>query len=122
MLSPKQVQEVRNKVWLADQAMAQRDYELFSQRIWEATAHAIKCIAKERGWPCETYREVSDAGRRLAKGSPDEHGLMSALGFAQLAHTNGQGLVLERYEIEEDWDYSTSFIDRLLGYSIRDVQ
>ena len=122
MLSPEQVQEVRNKVWLADQAMAQRDYELFSRRIWEATAHAIKCIAQERGWPCGTYREVSDAGRRLAKGRPDEYGLMSALGFAQLAHTNGQGLVLERYEIEEDWDYSTSFIDRLLGYSIRDVQ
>ena len=121
MLSPKQVQEVRNKVWLADQAMAQRDYELFSQRIWEATAHAVKCIAKERGWPCETYREVVDAGRRLAQESDNVHGWMSALGSAELSHTNGQGLVLERYEIEEDWDIATSFIDRMLGYPVRDV-
>ena len=28
---------------------------------------------------------------------------------------------MERYEIEEDWDISTAFIDRLLGYSVRDV-
>ena len=121
MLSPEQVQEVRNKVWLADQAMAQREYELFSRRIWEATAHAIKCIAKERGWPCGTYREVVDSGRRLAQESDNVYGWTSALGAAELSHTNGQGLVLERYEIEEDWDIATSFIDRMLGYPVRDV-
>ena len=67
MLSPQQIQEVRNKVWLADQAMAQRDHELFCKRIWEATAHAIKCVAQEKGWPCQTFDEIYAAGRRMAK-------------------------------------------------------
>lgn len=122
MLSSKQVQEVRNKVWLADQAMAQGNHELFCKRIWEATAHAIKCVAKERGWPCGTYEEISDAGRRLAKESDNDFGWLAALGSAQLFRDNGRRLVQQKYEIEEDWDIATSFIDRMLGYSVRDVE
>ena len=80
MLTPEQIQEVRNKVWLADQAMAQRDHELFCQRIWEVTEHAIKCDAKEREWPCQTFDEVWEAGRRLAKESGNEFGWTAAAG------------------------------------------
>ena len=122
MLTPEQIQEVRNKVWLADQAMAQRDHELFCKRIWEATAHAIKCVAKERGWPCTTFEETYAAGRQLAKESENNFGWMAALGSAELLRTNGKGLVQQKYEIEEDWDISTSFIDRMLGFSVRDVK
>lgn len=122
MLTPEQVQEVRNKVWLADQAMAQRDHELFCKRIWEATAHAIKCVAKERGWPCRSDDEIYAAGSKLAKESSNNFGWMAALGSADLLRTNGQGLVQQAYEIEEDWDISTSFIDRMLGFAVRDVQ
>ena len=122
MLTPEQIQEVRNKVWLADQAMAQRDHELFCKRIWEATAHAIKCVAKERGWPCQTDDEIYDVGSKLAKESSNDFGWMAALGSADLLRTNGQGLVQQAYEIEEDWDISTSYIDRMLGFSVRDVQ
>ena len=121
MLTPEQVQEVRNKVWLADQAMAQRDHELFCKRIWEATAHAIKCVAKERGWPCQTDDEIYDAGRRIAKAHPEQRGFMSALGCADLARTNGMGLAIPAQDVEEDWDISTGFIDRVLGFSVRDV-
>ena len=122
MLTPQQIQEVRNKVWLADQAMAQRDHELFCRRIWEATAHAIKCVAKERDWPCGTDDEIYDAGRRIAKESDNNFGWMAALGAAELLCTNGKGLVQQQYEIEEDWDISTSYIDRMLGFSVRDVK
>jgi hypothetical protein len=122
MLSPEQIQEVRDKVWLADQAMAQRDHELFCKRIWQATAHAIKCVARERGWPCGNFEEIWNAGRRLAVESDNEFGWTSALGSAELLRTNGQGLVQEPYEIEEDWDISTSFINRLLGFSVRNVK
>ena len=119
MLTPEQVQEVRNKVWLADQALARRDHERFCQRIWEATAHAIKCVASERGWPCRTDAEIYAAGTKLAAESGNDFGWMAALGFADLLRTNGQGLVQPAYEIEEDWDIATSFIDRMLGYPVR---
>ena len=91
MLTPEQIQEVRNKVWLADLAMAQRDHELFCKRIWEATAHAIKCVAKERGWPCQSDDEIYDAGRRIAKAHPEQRGFMSALGCADLARNQWYG-------------------------------
>ena len=122
MLSPQQTQEVRNKVWLADQAMAQRDHELFCKRIWEATAHAIKCVARERGWPCRTFDEIYAAGRRMAKESDNDFGWTAALGSAEMLRTNGKGLVQQKYEIEEDWDIATSFIDRMLGFPVRDVK
>ena len=121
MLSLEQIQEVRNKVWLADQALVQRDHQLFCERIWDATAHAIQCVARERAWPCGTFDDIWKAGRRLSEESDNEYGWTSALGFAELFRTNGRGLVQERYEIEEDWDISTSFIDRMLGFSVRDV-
>ena len=121
MLSPEQIQEVRNKVWLADQAMAQRDHELFCKRIWEATAHAIKCVAQEKGRPGQTFDEIHAAGRRIAAAHPERSGCMSALGCADLTGTNGTALAIPARDVEEDWDISTGFIDRMFGFSVRGV-
>ena len=121
MLSAQQIREIRNKVWLADPAMAQRDHELFCKRTWEATVHAIKCVAQEKGWPCQTFDGVYAAGRRIARAHPDQCGYMSALGCADLPRTNGMGVTVRARDVEEDWDSSTGFIDRILGFSVHDV-
>lgn len=107
---------------MAHQAMTQRDHELFCKRIWEATAHAVKCVARERGWPCGAFDEIYAAGRRTAKESDNDFGRTAALGSAELLSTNGKELVQQKYEIEEDWDITTSFIDRMPGFSVRDVK
>ena len=119
MLTPEQVQEVKAIVREADRAFDRRNYEGFSQKIWDATAHAIKCIAKERGWPHDTNADISAAGRRLAGEYDDARAALSELGSADFCRLNGEGLVLQRYEIEEDRDLAYTFVERLSGTSLR---
>ena len=120
MLTPEQIQEVKAIVREADRAFDRRNYEGFCRKIWEGTAQAIRFIAKERGWPHETDADVDDAGRRLAGEYADAHSALSSFGTAQFCRTNGQGLVLARYEIEEDRDIVYRFMERLLEESVRD--
>jgi len=120
MLTPAQIEEVKAIVREADHAFDRRNYEGFSQKIWDATAQAIRFIATQRGWPHDTNEEIDDAGRRLAEEFEDAQSALSSFGTAQFCRTNGQGLVLERYEIEQDRDIVHRFVERLLGESVRD--
>ena len=65
MLTPEQIEEVKAIVREADHAFDRRNYEGFSQKIWDATAQAIRFIATQRGWPHDTNEEIDDAGRRF---------------------------------------------------------
>lgn len=120
MLTPEQIQEVKAIVHEADRAFDRRNYEGFSQKIWDATAQAIRFIAEERGWPHETDTEIDAAGRRLAGEYDDAQAALSSFGTAQFCRANGQGLVLQRYEIEQDRDIVYRFVERLLGVPARD--
>ena len=120
MLTPEQIQEVKAIVREADRAFDRRNYEGFSQKIWDATAQAIRFIAAERGWPHETDTEIDAAGRRLAGEYADASSALSSFGTAQFCRTNGQGLVLQRYEIEQDRDIVYRFVERLMGEPARD--
>lgn len=120
MLTPEQIQEVKAIVREADRAFDRRNYEGFSQKIWDATAQAIRFIAEERGWPHETDADIDAAGRRLAGEYADASSALSSFGTAQFCRTNGQGLVLQRYEIEQDRDIVYRFVERLMGESARD--
>ena len=120
MLTPEQIQQVKVIVREADRAFDRRNYEGFSQKIWEATAQAIHFIAEERGWPHETDADIDAAGRRLAGEYDDAQSAMSSFGTAQFCRTNGQGLVLQRYEIEQDRDIVYRFVERLMGEPARD--
>ena len=120
MLTPQQIEEVKAIVREADRAFDRRNYEGFSQKIWDATAQAIRFIAKERGWPHETDRELYDSGCRLASEYDDGSKALGELGTADFCRVNGQGLVLQRYEIEQDRDLVYRFVERLIGEPARD--
>ncbi len=120
MLTPEQIQEVKAIVREADRAFDRRNYEGFSQKIWDATAQAIRFIAKERGWPHETDADIDAAGRGLAGEYDDAGSALSEFRTADFCRVNGQGLVLHRYEIEEDRDLAYTFVERLAGTSLCD--
>ena len=120
MLTPEQVQEVKAIVLEADRAFDRRNYEGFSQKIWDATAQAIRFIAKERGWPHETDREIYDSGCRIASEYDDGSKALGELRTADFCRVNGQGLVLQRYEIEQDRDIAYNFVERLTGVKVRE--
>ena len=113
MLTPEQIQEVKAIVREADRAFDRRNYEGFCRKIWEGTAQAIRFIAKERGWPHETDKEIYDAGSRLAGEYEDGNSALMELGSADFCRVNGQGLVLHRYEIEQDRELGYRFVERL---------
>ena len=120
MLTPEQIEEVKAIVREADRAFDRRNYEGFSQKIWDATAQAIRFIAKERGWPHDTDREIYDSGCRIAAEYDDGSKALGELGAADFCRVNGQGLVLQRYEIEQDRDFAYNFVERLAGVKVRE--
>ena len=119
MLTPEQVEEVKATVREADRAFDRRDYEGFSRKIWDATAQAIGFIAKQRGWPHATFDEVYECGKRIAHEYDDGVSALQELRSAEFCKVNGDGLVLQRYEIEEDRDLTYTFVERLAGTSLR---
>ena len=49
-----------------------------SEKAWGAVAHYVKSVAKERGWPAGSHRDISDNARRLMHltADPDGYGRM----------------------------------------------
>ncbi len=122
MLSPEQTREVQSIVWEADLALGRQDYRLAAVKIWDATAEAIKCVARERGWPHETYAEIYDAGRKISQECSDGRKALSELNFAESHYAHGQQQVFADYELVEDWDLAPHFIERILGHPARELR
>ena len=38
-----------------------------SEKLWDAVAHATIAVAKQRGWPTDSHRNLVDAARNLAE-------------------------------------------------------
>ena len=85
MLSPAQTREVQSIVREADLALAKQRYRLAAAKIWDATAHAIRCVAQERGRPHRSNAEVYDAGRKIALECGDGRQALSELNFCGVA-------------------------------------
>ena len=49
-----------------------------SEKAWGTVAHYVKSVAKERGWPDGSHRDISDNARRLMilTSDPDAYGRM----------------------------------------------
>ena len=122
MLSPGQARKVQCVLWEADLALGQREYRVASQKVWDATALAIKFVAEERGWPHATFEEVYAAGRKIAHEQADEFSAESELNYAESHRANAQWKVFEDYEVIEDWDLAPSFIERILGRPARQIE
>ena len=122
MLSPEQARKVQSVVWEADLALGQQDYCLASQKMWDATALAIKFVAEERGWPHATFEEIYAAGRKIAREQSDESSAESELNYAECHRANAQWKIFEDYEVIEDWDLAPGFVERILGRPARRIE
>lgn len=121
MLTPEQVRKVQTAVWEADLALGQRDYQLASEKIWDATALAIKYVAEKRGWPHETFSDIYAAGRKIANEQDDCAAATSELSFAECYRANARWKMFDDYEVVEDWDLAPGFIERILGHPVRQL-
>lgn len=71
----------------AGEMLDKRDRLQASEKIWGAAAHAVKLVAKRRGWPCYGHSDLRDIARYLSdqKGYEDIHALFTA---AEGYHSN----------------------------------
>ncbi len=75
-----------------------------SEKLWGAFSHAVTAVCKQRGWDCETHRQLINSARQLVMEddasyhSPGNLGI--GIGEARLFHTNFYTGSLEDYEIE----------------------
>ena len=122
MLSPGKARKVQCALWEADLALGQQEFRVASQKIWDATALAIKFVAEERGWPHATFEEIYAAGRKIAREQADEFSAESDLNYAECHRANAQWKVFEDYEVIEDWDLAPGFIERILGRPARQIE
>ena len=51
---------------LADSPMAQQNSLLRSELLWCAAAHAVKAVAKRRGWQNRSHDDLFDVAKRLS--------------------------------------------------------
>ena len=73
-----------------DEQIAKRDRVQASEKVWGAVAHAIKQIAKERGWPSRKHDDIADIAHYLIALGPrkGKHVLQSQFHDAEVMHGN----------------------------------
>ena len=72
--------------------------------LWGALSHAATAVCKQRGWECETLRQLINSARRLVTENGGAYhvpaGLAVTIGEARLFHGNFCNGPMEDYEIE----------------------
>ena len=59
-----------------------------SEKAWGAVAHYVKSVAKARGWPNGSHRDIWDNARRLLDLTPDPDGNRTKFAMVNVLHVN----------------------------------
>ena len=71
----------------AQDELAKGDILQASDKVWGATAHAIKAVCQRMGWNHHAHNHLSAAANYVASGL-NRDDLMEAFGFLEAMHTN----------------------------------
>lgn len=83
-----------------------------SARLWQAAAHSVMAVARERGWPCEDHQAVKTAADRLAAG---DAAVIAGFFAAQQFHANASHDFMEPDDIARGVPLARDFIYRVLA-------
>ena len=99
----------------AEREFAAGDNCQASAKLWGAATSAVAAIATERGWRCDSDRELKDAVVRLSNEQGDDMRLQSEYGAAEKFHINMYYDLMEDFEIEIDRTIVHRFVHRTLS-------
>ena len=71
-----------------------------SEKAWGATAHYVKSVAKARGWPDGSHRDIADNARRLIDLTPDPDGAREKFALINMLHVNFYEEALDSRDVE----------------------
>ena len=72
----------------AEEELESGELFLASEMIWGAVAHYLKSVAKYRGWPNETHRDLSDIATDLAYETHDPQRICDLYELMNRLHVN----------------------------------
>ena len=72
----------------ADEEFEKGDMIQASEKAWGAVAHYVKSVAKARGWPDGSHRDIADNARRLLDLTPDPVGNRMIFSHINRLHVN----------------------------------
>ena len=85
---PERYEEIsRHLLAQAQEELDRGDILQASDKVWGATAHAVKAVCQRMGWNHHAHNHLSAAANYVASGL-NRQDLMEAFGFLEAMHTN----------------------------------
>ena len=72
----------------AEEEFEKGDMLQASEKAWGAVAHHVKSVAKARGWPDGSHRDIWDNASRLLDLTPDPDGNRTKFALVNVLHVN----------------------------------
>lgn len=98
----------------AEREFAAGDTLQASEKMWDAAAHSIMAVARQRGWPFGNHRVMINAARRIAS-ELDDGDLRAGLAAAQLFHSNFYHDHMEEADLQPNAEIVRLFVDKMLA-------
>lgn len=109
---PERYEEIsRHLLRQAQEELDKGDVLQASDKVWGATAHAIKAVCQRLGWNHHAHNHLSAAANYVSSGL-NRDDLMEAFGFLEAMHTNF-------YEHQKEADQVRIEVDRA-GFFVRE--
>lgn len=98
----------------SDREFAAGNRKQGSALLYEAAVTAIRAIARQRGWPAESHRELTYATVQLAEANGDPF-MISGFSAAGMFRDNAGKDFMEDYEIAIDGQAVHAYVRRLMS-------
>ena len=85
-----------------------------SEKMWGATAHAVKAHSQQRGWNYHAHGNIRDAANYIAT-ERNRRDLVFIFAATESLHSNYYEHQLEASEVQVGLDYSAIYIQEMAG-------
>ncbi len=97
----------------ADEEFEKGDMLQASEKAWGAVAHYVKSIAKVRGWPDGSHRDIADNARKLLDRTPDPDRNREKFALINMLHVNFYEEELDPRDVELGVRHARALIDSI---------
>ena len=118
---PERYEEIsRHLLRQAQEEFDRGDILQASDKVWGATAHALKAVCQRVGWNLHGHNHLSAAASCLASGL-NRDDLMEAFGFLEAMHTNFYEHQREADQIRLEVNRAAFFINEFIALPIAEL-
>ena len=97
----------------ADEEFEKGDMLQASEKAWGAVAHYVKSVAKARGWPDGSHRDIADNARRLLDRTPDPGGNRTKFALINVLHVNFYEEELDPVDVKLGIGHARALLDAM---------